>query len=133
MSNLQQWITDAEDDEEARVLANNALHDMRPAPKVIQAPDYCRDAEAAFELAEALLPVPPGWVEGAPSSTGWKIGVYRGMLATGERGCVWEAMIRPHGIQWGYDHSAKWAALAIVRSLMRAISQTPIHKQDGAT
>lgn len=85
--------------------------------------------DAALIIAEATLPVPEGWVEGAPPSTGWKIGFYRGIIASGQHHCVWEAMIRPHGEKWGYDHSGPTPALAIIRALLRALDHTVIQRR----
>jgi hypothetical protein len=90
------------------------------------APDSSVDA--CLRLIEAL-PAIPAFPVGSPPSSGWKIGLYRGMTPAGQRFGHWEGMVRPHG----KDNSATAAtpALALLAAYARAKAATPPDHSPG--
>lgn len=91
---------------------------------------FTLDLNAAMRLVEYHLPPIKAFAPGSPTSSGWKINLYRGMTPTGEPHASWECCIRPHA---GRDdwHSAPTAALAVLLALLSALIVQREH--DGAT
>lgn len=83
-------------------------------------PAYTANMDATLEFVERILPV-HGFSESSPPSSGWKIGVYRGMTPTGAPHGFWEAMVRPHAGKAGYDHSAPTPSLALLLATVSAL------------
>lgn len=110
----------------------NGGHDIRlgfvdPSPRTGNSnfygwdgPAYTANMDATLEFVERILPV-HGFAPDSPPSSGWKIGLYRGMTPTGAKHGCWDAMVRPHGGDAGYDHRAPTPSLALLQAALSAL------------
>lgn len=85
---------------------------------------YSSSIDAVVRLIETCLPATEDYAKGAPPSSGYKIGLYRGPTPTRTvTSAHWTCMLRRHGQDAGYDHYAKTPALALLLGFLRAYKE----------
>lgn len=91
---------------------------------------FTESLDVALALAERVLPPINAFAPDSPSSSGWKINLYRGMTPTGEPHASWECCIRPHAGREGW-HRAPTAALAVCVALVSALIADRERQRNG--
>lgn len=76
--------------------------------------------DAVVALCEKVLPASETWTPGSPPSSGWRIGVYRGLTPASFKYGHWDAAVFKHGESPDY-RSAKTPALALLAALLEAL------------
>ena len=85
----------------------------------VKAPNFTGCVSSALALVEKALPATDSCPADSPTSSGWKIGLYRGTTPSCDKYAVWECMIRKHGGKEIWHH-APTAPLAILAALLQA-------------